>query len=634
MGLLSPWFLAGLGLLALPVYLHLLKRHRSELQHFSSLMFFEKSLQADLRRRRLDFLKLLATRLALLLLAVLAFAQPFLRRGASPQPATRLIVVDTSASMGAGDRMERARAAAARLATPQARLASFDSRLTLLDASAGPALQAGPSAGSFGELARALRAYQENLKGGLDVHFVSDLQRSSMPAGFADLRLSASTTLHLHGVASGTEPNWTVEGVSAPARLRQARGARIRATIAGFHTPAARKTAILEINGLEVARRSADVPPEGRATLEFESPELPYGFSRCQVRLTGPDRLPADDSYVFAIERSDARRVVFIGSPRAENYFRNALDAATGSAYAVVRGGGLGQASFVVVADAQPPEPALRDYVRSGGAAFIALGLANSAAGLVPATGLPARGTRYAPRQGERFMTLGAVDSAYPPLARAAMWEGVRFYQAVDADAGSARVAARLSDGTPLLTEARIGEGTVIVLASSLDGLANDLPLNPAFVPFVEQVAHRLSGWQEATISVPVDTQIDVAADGASKAVEVLDPDGASALSFEHGARGRPLSISRTGLWQVRRGAGRTQVIAANIDRRESDLAPMDRESSQLWEGRSGPDPAPPAPGAGPAGAAPLSPWLLAAAVAACLVEIWMASNYWRREVQ
>ena len=47
-----------------PVYLHLLKRHRSETQQFASLMFFEKSVQADLKHRRLDYLLLLAARLA------------------------------------------------------------------------------------------------------------------------------------------------------------------------------------------------------------------------------------------------------------------------------------------------------------------------------------------------------------------------------------------------------------------------------------------------------------------------------------------------------------------------------------------------------------------------------------------
>ena len=90
---------------------------------------------------------------------------------------------------------------------------------------------------SFGELARALRAYQENLKQPVEAHLFSDLQRSAMPAAFSDLRLNASIRLVLHPVSEKAEPNWTVESVAAPARVRDGGSARVQATIAGFHRP-------------------------------------------------------------------------------------------------------------------------------------------------------------------------------------------------------------------------------------------------------------------------------------------------------------------------------------------------------------------------------------------------------------
>ncbi|MBI4892321.1 MAG: BatA domain-containing protein, partial [Acidobacteria bacterium] len=205
MGFLTPWFFAGLGLLGLPLYLHLLKRHRSETQQFSSLMFFEKSTQADLKHRRLDYLVLLAARLMLLTLIVLAFVQPFVwRAGAADARAERLVVVDTSASMGVAGRMQKARDEAASLVRQGARLAAFDSRLRVLPAADVSRLEATASRNSFGELARALRSYQQSLKHPLEVHLVSDLQRSAMPAGFSDLRLNADLRLVLH--ALGEKP--------------------------------------------------------------------------------------------------------------------------------------------------------------------------------------------------------------------------------------------------------------------------------------------------------------------------------------------------------------------------------------------------------------------------------------------
>lgn len=632
MGLLAPWFLAGLGLLGLPVYLHLLKRHRSETQQFSSLMFFEKSTQADLKHRRLDYLLLLAARLALLTLIVLAFAQPFLwRAGEAGMQISKLAVIDTSASMGFGDRLARARSEAAPLVRQGARLAAFDSHLRLLTAADLPRLEPTASMSSFGELARALRAYQESLKQPLEVHLFSDLQRSSMPAGFSDLRLNSSTRLVLHPLSGKAEPNWTVESVAAPSRVRDGRAARIQATLAGFHTPAARKTVSLEVNGKTVASQTVEVPAEGRAKVEFAGPDIPYGFARCAVVVEGGDGLPADDRYLFPIERTDPRRVSFAGSARAELYFRNALEAATGGAYVLGRDAQPRDASFFVLADAVVDETALAEQIRRGGSAFVALGPNNAAAGRVPLTGQKIVGTRFAARDGERFLSLGSVDSAYPPLAKAALWEGVRFYQVMQTDAGPARVYARLADSTPVLFEQKVGEGTAVVLASPLDGLANDLPLAPSFVPFVEQIAHRLSGWQEAALSVAVDTPLDLATAGSSMAFEALDPSGQRALSLEQSAKGLPLVVDRAGFWEVRRGAGRSQMIAANIDRRESDLEPMPKESAELWGGaetRAGGT----APPGGDVARRPLAIWILAAALMAAVVETFIASNHLTRE--
>ncbi len=629
MGLLAPWFLAGLGLLGLPVYLHLLKKHLSETQQFSSLMFFEKSTQADLRHRRLDFLLLLAARLALLTLIVLAFAQPFLRRhdAAAVGGSARLVVIDTSASMGFGNRMQQAKSEAASLVQGGAKLAAFDSKLRLLSAVDLQRLEAGKSMSSFGELARALRSYQENLKQPVEVHLFSDLQRSSMPAGFSDLRLNSATHLVLHPMTDKTEPNWTVENVTAPARVREGRSARVQATIAGFHTDAAKKTVALEVNGREVARQTVEVPPSSRAKVEFNGLDIPYGFSRCAVYLESGDGLPADDRYLFAVERTDPQRVAFFGPSRTETYFRNALEAATGGAYVVERSGDWKQASFVVVADATPDEQSLAEYVRRGGSVFIALGPANAASGFVPVTRQKTAGTRYAARSGDRFQTLGMSDSSYPALARAGLWEGVRFYQAVDAEPGSARVVARLTDGTPVLMEQRVGEGTVIVFASALDNLANDFPVHPSFVPFVEQVAHRLSGWQDAALNVTVDTAVDFRSGGMSKAFEATDPDGHRALTLEETAKGAPLTVSRAGFWEVRRGAGKQQMIAANIDRRESDLEPMPKESAELWSGSAEPQAG---SGSGEQEEAkwPLAVWVIGGALAAGLAESLIASRH------
>src|ERR1700733_16253047 len=103
MGFLAPWFLAGLAALGVPVFVHLLRKHVTTPRPVSSLMFFERGIQSSTRHQRLRYLLLFALRTGLLLLLVLAFANPFIRRAnAGVNDRLLLLVVDDSFSMKAG----------------------------------------------------------------------------------------------------------------------------------------------------------------------------------------------------------------------------------------------------------------------------------------------------------------------------------------------------------------------------------------------------------------------------------------------------------------------------------------------------------------------------------------------------
>src|SRR5258708_22044120 len=73
----ASWFLGGPAAVGLPVWLHLLRQHKTTPLPFSSLMFFEKRTQSSIKHRRLKYLLLFALRVALLVLLAVAFAHPF-----------------------------------------------------------------------------------------------------------------------------------------------------------------------------------------------------------------------------------------------------------------------------------------------------------------------------------------------------------------------------------------------------------------------------------------------------------------------------------------------------------------------------------------------------------------------------
>src|ERR1700742_5139150 len=113
MGFLTPWFLAGALAVGLPVWLHLLKRHKTTPLPFSSLMFFERRTQSSIKHRRLKYLLLFALRCLFVLLLVLAFSRPFLSSSVAAGAATGRRVVfalDNSFSMRQDDRFSKAKA--------------------------------------------------------------------------------------------------------------------------------------------------------------------------------------------------------------------------------------------------------------------------------------------------------------------------------------------------------------------------------------------------------------------------------------------------------------------------------------------------------------------------------------------
>ena len=112
MGFLTPWFLAGAAAVGLPIWLHLLRKHKTTPLPFASLRFFEKRTQSSIKHRRLRYLVLFALRTALILLVVLAFAHPYIEQKLLPLDRTgavTVLAIDNSLSMRAGNLLAQAK---------------------------------------------------------------------------------------------------------------------------------------------------------------------------------------------------------------------------------------------------------------------------------------------------------------------------------------------------------------------------------------------------------------------------------------------------------------------------------------------------------------------------------------------
>ena len=418
MGLFAPWFLAALAGVALPLYLHLLKKHNRPPKPVPSLMLYESRVVSSTKHRRLDHILLLTLRLLLLTLLILAFANPFINRDAAALASNRLVllVVDNSFSMRAGTRLADAKDAAisvlAGKGAASGQVATFGSQLKLMtqpieDQSALRAavqsIQPGDGHGTFGELARAVRATAEAIHTPIELHVFSDMQRGDLAATFSDMALPGNVKVITHAVVTKAQPNWTVESVDVPGQVwgKDAKPVHVQAVVAGYGTTAAQRNVSLVVNGKTTATKNVAVPANGRATVDFPALEVPYGFSRCEVKIDSADGFAADDLRRFAVERSDPQKVLLIHNytdNRSPLYVGAALSAAAQSAF-LLESINVNEAAdrqpsnyaFIVLSDLNSLpsllENSLTQYVRAGGSLFIAAGTAAGARSQIPIFG-------------------------------------------------------------------------------------------------------------------------------------------------------------------------------------------------------------------------------------------------------
>lgn len=668
MGFLAPWFLAGLAAVALPVYIHLLRRQTTTPRPVSSLMFFERGTQSSTRHRRLRYLLLFALRAFLVALLALVFANPFLRRSsAAASDRLLLVTIDNSFSMRAGTRLADAKRAAlevlaTRKPSQPAQVMLLGGQLQLLtqpikDAgalrSAVENIQAGDSHGNFGELGRGMRALTETVHTPVELHLFSDMQASNMPVSFADMVMPGNVFLVLHPVAKAVVPNWTVESVDAPGQLVDTKKARVQAVIAGHQTPAATRTVSLVINGVVAATRKVDVPANGRATATFESLDVPYGSSRCEIRIDAADGFPADDASSFAVKRADPERVLFVhqaGDSRSPLYFGAALGAAAQALFVLqpinvdqVADADPTKYAFVVLSDvASVPsilDNSLLRYVQTGGSVLVAAGTSAAHHQKVPVFGENATDAHFYSRAGG-FTTVGQIDGSHPAMKESTGWTDTKFYYATVVDAGRSRVVARLADGTPLVMDKQLGQGHVLLFASGLDNLTNDLPLHPAFVPFVDQSARYLAGVEALSGARVVDSFAQLRsvtnepggqAANQGAAVEIIGPDGRRPLSLQEEAVAQSFQLTRAGFYRMRFANGRDALIAVNPDRRESQLDLIPDDVLKLWSGSAGTSTTATGPataGENKKGAYSLWWWIMLMILIAAVAESVLASRY------
>jgi hypothetical protein len=629
-GLLAPIFMAGLALLAIPVLVHLTHRERKEPVEWPSLMFLQRIEYRAARRQRIRHWLLLLMRAAALALVVMAFARPVVRGAATAMsgaggPLHLVVLLDRSHSMQYGDRFARAQdaaRAAVRALSPDdlVSVVLFDDATTApvtasLDNAAATAAIGSARAGDRGTRYAPAVRLAGRLMTDADVRrrevvLISDFQRRGW-SGEDEARLPGGAALRTVDVGAAESPNASVAGLEL---ARETSGsverARITARLTSTFGEPRPVTATLSLNGREIERRDVSLAPAGATRVTFAPATLPAGIARGVVRI-GADALAADDAFFFTVAEGENIPVLVVESDGAAStsslYLARALAIgdAPGFRTRIVQSGrlttrDLTDAAVIIVNDAPPPRAeiarALAARVSEGAGLLVIAGPRTADRGwpAEAAALLPAVPGEIADRPPGRPGAIGFMDRSHPALTvfrapRSGDFAAARFlrYRALRI-AEDAETLARFDDGAPALVERRVGSGRVLLLASTIDGVWNDLPVQPVFLPLVHQVVRYAAGYAERrrwyTIGEVVDLTRDpsgIASDSARGTLIAVSPSGGRTLIPPD--RRPVIELGERGFHELRRESnGRTVELAANVAVSESDLGRIDPEELSL----------------------------------------------------
>lgn len=388
MGLLTPLFLLGGLLTAIPLILHLTRKRRPPIP-FPSFLFL-RALGATARRKRRRFrdLPLLLLRMAALALLAFAFAEPVLRREAGAagpgDRVDRALLLDRSLSMAVPGRAEAlATAAAAEIAAlspgDRAVVIAFDDRAEALTeltddretlAAAAASVAPGDSGtrfpAAFGLAGRVLPPAPGRRR---EVVLISDLQRNGFPEGRPEPALPPGIGLRVRRLGEPAA-NLYASGVSlrpegaerlvanAEARLSGSPG---EGTSANPDSAAAPPVAELLLGGRSAGAMTAAASFAAGAlraeSRPFSRPAEPLeGLVRLAAangdRGVPGDALAADNDFRFVVHPGSAIRILEVGGAGRGGgggdsvHVREAFAVGTAPAFLFESGPGRGEAAL------------------------------------------------------------------------------------------------------------------------------------------------------------------------------------------------------------------------------------------------------------------------------------------------
>lgn len=636
-GFVSPWMLLGMLAASLPIIIHLINRRRARRVFFAATYFVQLSNRRLARSLKLKQLLLLLFRTLLLLLIPLLLARPYkvpplteLPEDVS-EPTNRVILLDRSLSMQAvmEDKplFDTARDRVRNLITS---FPSHDAVALIL-----APLPVHDEAGELGfDRYKALESLDKATPSMRRTDFTQALDRARMMLESATLtrhRLYVVGDLTAVGydvdfvlnLADGPVPLTIVDVREGRELPNQALGRveversfftgqndwRLTVSAMSYGGPAEGLALQILSGGRELSTGFFDIPENQTVTKSFVVRFPDSGPQQLLLRLPEDALAPDNERHLVVTVSRNLNALVVNGRPSTTRhldevfYLREALNPGGRSQSRIhatvitpehLSADALSGMDIVFMAHVPTVTPAmaalLTEFVGNGGGLFISSGPAldvdsynEHLSALLPGRlrGERLAGTGTDLRSGGQVVYLSTLDYTHPAFrvfsdetAHSLYVAAVRRYLTYDSlPRAERRILARFSDNSPALTETGFGRGKSLLFSSSISRTWNDIPIQPGFLPLVQELGRYLAGQgsDEADRSFLVGDRPPVP-ENSEKASLVL-PNGRAISPASGGTDGAvrfpPFEIP--GIYRLTSAEGE-RLMAVNVDTAESDL--------------------------------------------------------------
>ncbi len=625
---LTPLFLIGLLAALIPVAIHLIRREKPPKVMFSTIRFLKKTSKKLVLFQHLQQIALLLLRAAVIVLLVLAFARPLFNQSVArlldADPQSAVILLDLSMSMRWQDNFDQAKAEA--LAVVDRLSGGDELGLIAFSGAAEVVRELDTEDGQLRELIESIgepgfgsTRYYPNLRladqmledsryENRAIYLISDFQEVGLQGADESWKLAPGVALYLIDVGSADSENLVLTDVRSPEQLledsaQQQILARVRST--GTQYLGSGEVS-LSLNGQMVDRRPVDLTDRSEQVVTFAVDFEAEGDYVGEIRIAGDD-FADDNAYYFTVDVLPKINVLLVNGEASDNWFDDeghwfglAVSSTDSSPFSLqtidpaeLSAAAMRQSDVVALLNVgeltSSQAAALGEYVVNGGSLLIAPGdrvderAFNQQLGEIS----PARLEQVGLLGRDDYLVIADYDRRHPILRPLGSDWSARFqghWRLTPSE--DAKVLMQFDNTEAALVENDVGEGKVLLFASSLDLEWNNLALQGLFLPFVHETLRHLVRSEAGQSAYEIGDSINLAQFVSDADVAVQDANGRS-VSLEANNLQRATS---PGLFTATSGAV-SRRYAVNILPEESNFTRV--ATSTLYDAVVNPDTSP-----------------------------------------